>query len=75
MPIPPPSMKLHLLDGNCASVESKAREIKSQMTVLLVQGLTRAIYALDVVCKQRRHAKRHEVTPFAHLPPFIMPTL
>jgi len=40
--------KAHLQQGNCDDVAEKASEIKALVTVPLIQGAMRAMYALDV---------------------------
>ena len=42
------SGKQYLKEGNCSHVKEIAGDIKSLMTILLVQGVSRAMYALDV---------------------------
>lgn len=42
------SAKMNLSNGECSLVRDNARNIKGLMTVLLIQGLTRAMYELDV---------------------------
>ena len=40
--------KQNLKEGNCSTVEEIAGDIKSLMTIVLIQGVSRAMYALDV---------------------------
>ncbi len=42
------SVKSNLLDNECTILQTNVREIKELMTVLLVQGVTRSIYELDI---------------------------
>lgn len=42
------SMKYNLSDNQCSLVRTNAREIKAYMTVLLVQGVYRSMYELDI---------------------------
>ena len=40
--------KQYLEEGNCSRVEEIAGDIKALMTIVLIQGVSRAMYALDV---------------------------
>ena len=41
-------VKSNLLDNQCTILQTNVRDIKELMTVLLVQGVTRSIYELDI---------------------------
>ncbi len=42
------SVKSNLLQNECTSLQTNVRDIKELMTVILVQGVTRSIYELDI---------------------------
>lgn len=42
------SVKSNLVQNECTSLQTNVRDIKELMTVILVQGVTRSIYELDI---------------------------